>query len=162
MSLENRVGFGSAERRTLWRRACGVGGGTGGQARGGCVAGGKSAGVEAARAGVCLWSGPSPSPGFLGPLYALGEQEGGPSVFLASPLQSLSFAEPAALCPLKPSCSSQSQPQLSGRFHGPAVSQSGAIHEPPASSRLGLGSLQFPGALSAANFFISHCLGSSS
>ena len=88
MSLENRVGFGSAERRTLWRRACGVGGGTGGQARGGCVAGGKSAGVEAAGAGVCLWSGPSPSPGFLGPLYALREQEGSPSVFLASPLQS--------------------------------------------------------------------------
>ena len=46
-----------------------MGGGTGGQARGGGVAGGKAAGVEAARAGVCLWSGPSPSPGFLGPLY---------------------------------------------------------------------------------------------
>ena len=51
-------------------------------------------GVEAARAGVCLWSGPFPSPGFLGPLYALGEQEGSHLVFLASPLQSQLLSVP--------------------------------------------------------------------
>ena len=32
----SRLVFGSAERTPLWRGACGVGGGTGGQARGGC------------------------------------------------------------------------------------------------------------------------------
>ena len=55
---------------------------------------GKVAGIEAARAGVCLWSGPSQSPGFLGPLYALGEQERSHLVFLASPLQSQLLSVP--------------------------------------------------------------------
>lgn len=130
MGLENRVVVGSAERTPLWRGACGVGGGTGGQARGGCRScKGRRLSLE--------W--PFPITWVSGsPLCSWGTG-GQPFSVLG-----LSFAEPAALCPLEPLALLIPSPSSLVIFMDPLSHSLGPIHEPPASSCSGLGSLQFP------------------
>lgn len=131
-----------------------------GQGRG-CMGCGYSGGVEAARAGACLWRALPNHLGFLGPLfYALGEQERVPFSVLG-----LSFAEPVALCPLELLLFSALAP-LSGLFSWTRSSRSLGPSMSPWSPRIRDSvlcnslELRFCPVCSQLLFFISHCLGS--